>query len=290
MEYDRLGIHILPKHYDSPIADYQWLTENEDAWIDRASMTGVEWNLKAQLQWLQGISARYYSEVEGLGFYRDIAASGIGIGLGPIEAQVVHCFIRSVGPARIVEIGGGVSTACMLRAAAYRHLEGKPRPEIVCVEPLPTEQLRQLRGCSLIDQPCQRVSAEVFEQLGPNDLLSVDCSHAVKTGSDVIKIYLDIIPKLARGVFIHIHDSRLPYLYGRRLWPDYNSSQESALLLALLTRNEHLSVRCSLAALHYDETDALAAMLRDYRPQANRQGLRLSSDGHYPSSIWLQTT
>ncbi len=289
---DRLGIHVLPKHFYTPVPDHAWLSANPEAWIKRAGLRGVKWDLDDQLTWLGSVCTPYYKEVAGLGFYQKTASSGWGPGFGRMESQVLHCFIRSQCPARIVEIGGGFSTACMLHAVELNREEGKTPAIITSIEPYPSDALRRLSGIELVREVCQLVPCSVFEQLEAGDLLFIDSTHAVKVGSDVIRIYLDLIPRLRAGVFIHIHDIYLPYLYPRDALRTYFGCQETVLVLALLTHNSKLSVRACLSALHYDRPDQLAQVLPDYRPQSGFEGLRMSDSppGHFPSSLWLSTS
>jgi hypothetical protein len=288
---DTLGLHVLPKHYYTPVPDYSWLRTHKEAWAGRARLAGVHWDLDQQLQWLEETCRPYYHEVAGLAFYREAAVRGLGSGFGEIDSQVVHCFLRAEAPPRIIEIGGGVSTACLLHGSDINIREGRPGSQIVCIEPYPKKTFRNVGKIMHIEQPCQAVPYSVFAQLKSGDLLFVDSSHAVKVGSDVIRIYMDIIPSLPPGVFIHIHDIYLPYLYPRSVLFYPFAWQETALLLALLTNNNHLSVLACLSALHYDRTDKLASLLSDYRPQSNSDGLcpAYPAKGHFPSSIWLCT-
>ncbi|HEU5422426.1 MAG TPA: class I SAM-dependent methyltransferase [Nitrolancea sp.] len=286
---DRLGVHILPKHYYTPIPDYAWLAANRDVWTPRASLAGVCWDLDQQLEWLATTCRPYYAEVAGLGVYQEITRSQAGPGFGPIESQVLHCFVRAAKPRRIIEIGSGVSTLVMLHAAALNEQGAAPPAEITCIEPYPSEVLKRLHGIRRIQQPAQLVGAELFAQLQPGDLLFIDSSHAVKTGSDVPHVYLNIIPSLAPGVFVHIHDVFLPYLYPRDVLSSYFGWQETALLLALLVNNEHLAVRACLSALGYDRTEQLRAILPDYAPEASIEGLPApGARGDFPTSTWLQ--
>ena len=55
---DRLGLHVLPKHFYSPVSDYRWLREHPALWVGRASLTGVHWDLDEQLRWLADLEAR----------------------------------------------------------------------------------------------------------------------------------------------------------------------------------------------------------------------------------------
>ncbi len=59
----------------------------------------------------------------------------------------------------------------------------------------------------------------------------------------------------------------------------------------MLTGNRRLSILASLSGLHYDCPDRLQAIMSDYRPQANYEGMAApnAAAGHFPSSIWLLT-
>jgi len=107
-----------------------------------------------------------------------------------------HAFYSCAGLTN-VEIGSGVSTACMVHAA------GQEPTELTCIEPFPSRALRETAGARLVAQTCQEVPLEFFSQLGEGDLLFIDSSHAVKVGSEVPSIYLEILPNLQPGVFIH---------------------------------------------------------------------------------------
>jgi hypothetical protein len=299
---DRIGVHVLPKHYYTPLPDYAWLRANEELWRKRASLVGVEWDLDAQMAWMEETCAPWVKEVAGLAFYRDVTARRLGPGYGPIESQILHCAIRRYRPARVVEIGSGVSTACMLNAIEHNVRDGAAATEVTCIEPFPRPELRRLPNVRHVEAPCQAVDAAVFESLGAGDLLFVDSSHAVKVGSDVVRIYLDIIPRLPAGVLIHIHDIYLPYLYSRHVLDTYFGWQETVLVAALLAHNPHLGVLAAESALHYDRRERMRALLPDYRPEEDRDGIPVSridfrsgrgvsdtGNGHFPSSLWLVT-
>src|SRR5688572_18493880 len=106
---DRVGLHVLPKHYYTPVPDLAWLRAHPDAWMGRAPLHGVDWNLDQQLVWLRGVCAPFYGEVAGLELYGRLSSDQyrFGQGYGPIESQILHGFIRSVAPPRIVEVGSG---------------------------------------------------------------------------------------------------------------------------------------------------------------------------------------
>jgi hypothetical protein len=288
---DRVGVHLLPKHFYTPVADYSWLRNNRNLWSGPANLQGMHWDLEEQLTWLQTICDPYYSEVRDLASFTDISSSGIGPGYGPIESQVLHCFIRSKRPRQVIEIGSGVSTMVMRGAAQLNERDGFDSTRIFAIEPYPRTALRHADGIELINSLVQEAPLSFFDQLDSGDLLFVDSSHAVKIGSDALRICLEIIPRLKPGVFIQIHDISLPYLYPRNALSDYFGWQESAMVLALLTNNSRLSPLCCMSALHYERPTELASITTAYRPQANDEGLAPSgtSDGHCPDSLWLTT-
>ncbi|HEX5236182.1 MAG TPA: class I SAM-dependent methyltransferase [Silvibacterium sp.] len=288
---DRAGLHVIPKHYYSPVPDCAWLRRNQPLWTRRSSLTGIHWDLAEQFSWLADICEPYYAEVSGLKFYNLLTQNRSGPGYGPVESQVLHCFIRTYAPAGIVEIGSGVSTMCMLEAARLNQRDGKRESKITCVEPFPSEKLRSSNEIHLLPQLCQQVPASYFEHLSGGDLLFIDSTHAVKVGSDVLRIYLEIVPRLPAGVFIHIHDIFLPYAYPRNVFTRPFWWQETALLIALLVNNSKLKVLSCLSALHYDYAPQMQALMSDYLPARDNEGILVSDEpsGHFPSSIWLQT-
>jgi hypothetical protein len=288
---DRVGLHVLPKHYYTPVADQGWLRQNKAVWAKRAPMCGVHWDVDEQLAWVDQMCRPYYGEVAGLRAYRDIQETFVGPGYGPIESQILHCVVRSLKPSRIVEIGSGVSTAVMLQAIERNSKEGSARTEMVCIEPYPKPAFRNLAGMTHVEAICQSAPRHHFASLSKGDLFFVDSSHALKTGSDLASIYLDIIPSLAPGVTVHVHDVWLPYLYSPSVLGHYFDWQETPLLLALLTHNPRLKVLSGLAGLQHDRAADLQALLTDFQPRRLENGLDVNGlrTGHYVSSIWLQT-
>jgi hypothetical protein len=275
----------LPKHYYTSIPDYAWLRQNRSLWQRPASLAGFPWDLDRQLRWLEEICKPYYAEVKG--FRPDT----IGPGFGFIEAQILHCFIRKLAPARVIEVGAGTSTAVMARAARINATERTQASQITTIDPFPAPQLLSLPDVDVRRDYIQAIPKRIFEELRPGDLLSIDSSHAVKTGSDVLYLYLEVIPILASGVYIHIHDIFLPYLYRPTALHEYFDWQETALLLALLIGNDGLDLVCCESALHHARPDRLAAIVTDYLPKRTDQGLaHPDAPGHFPSSTWLVRT
>jgi hypothetical protein len=115
----------------------------------------------------------------------------------------------------------------------------------------------------------------------------------VKPGSEVVRIVLEVLPRLKPGTFVHFHDMYLPYAYQRGILRDeLFFSAESPFLQAFLVQNERWRITASLSMLHYACPDELRALLPQYRPAANDQGLAVNADpsGHFPTAVYLLAT
>jgi hypothetical protein len=253
-------------------------------------MRGIRWDVDAQLQWLERTCAEHLDEVRRFTFLPRLAELGIGFRYGPIEGQVLHCAIRRLAPRLVIEVGSGASTALISDAANRNVADGGSGSRILTIDPFAPAALAGLSGVEVIAEPAQAVPESVFGELSEGDLLFIDSSHVVKAGSELGRLYLDVVPNLPAGVTVHIHDIYLPYLYSPWILSDLWDWQETLLLGTLLVNNPRLEVLCGLAALHDAMPERLQAVLPDYRPLPLTDGIDLAGgDGHYPSSIWLRS-
>jgi predicted O-methyltransferase YrrM len=215
-------------------------------------------------------------------------AARAGPGFGYIEAQVLHCFVRTLVPARVIEVGSGVSTHCMLAASQQNVEDGRPASQITCIEPFPSAHLK-MSPVALITEPVEEVDLAVFDALEAGDLLFIDSSHAVRPCGDVARIYLEVLPRLRPGVHVHIHDIFLPYAFQREP-KGYMQWMETAMLIALISHSPRYKVTLSLSHLHYAAPQALKRALPEYDPQPNDGGLRVAgadASRHFPASTFL---
>ena len=157
------------------------------------------------------------------------------------DPRAAFALLRHWAPRRVIEVGSGYSS--LLVADVGRRFLG-PDFRLTCIEPFPRPFLRRLPGVELIVQPVQDVDPALFDRLEPGDVLFIDSSHVAKTGSDVNRLYFDVLPRLARGVHVHVHDIFLPHDYPRDWVLDENRSwNEQYLVRALLMDSTRLRVR-----------------------------------------------
>jgi hypothetical protein len=153
---------------------------------------------------------------------------------GAGDALAWFSLLRLRRPRRVLEVGSGWSSAVLLDAIDVT--EGW-KPEVTFVEPYP-ERLQQLvreeDDALLYPMGVQDVPRELFATLEPGDVLFIDSTHAAKVGSDVNLLLLEILPALAPGIVVHVHDIFYPFeypagwIYGGRAWT------EAYMLRALL--------------------------------------------------------
>ncbi len=143
------------------------------------------------------------------------------------DAGMLCAMLARHRPARLLEIGSGMSTRfarwAITRFATGTHLHSidpEPRAEIDTL-------CDQITRCGL-----EQADIGLFTGLQAGDILFFDGSHRSFQNSDVTVFFTEILPELASGVIVHIHDIFLPYDYP----PDWLGRlyNEQYLLAALL--------------------------------------------------------
>ena len=285
----RLGLIVLPKHFYVPFPDLRELRRTRPQWATRSEMRGIHIDLDAQIETLRRLVLPFEPEYRGNPWFLDGTRNACGPGFGYVEAQALHGFLRGAKPARIIEVGSGVSTACMLAAARLNAAQGSPA-SITCVEPFPSAWLRRA-PVQLVQRKVEAVGTALFEELQGGDFLFVDSTHAVRIGGDVVFIINEILPRLQPGVFVHFHDIYFPYDFQRDADRSLFQWLETAMLHAYLADNQRVSILFCLSHLHYDRTEALKQVFPEYQPDPERGGLSIKkTEGHFPSSLYLKVT
>jgi hypothetical protein len=156
------------------------------------------------------------------------------------DAAVYRAMLAYLRPARVMEVGSGYSTALALdEADANPELSGL---EITCIEPFPKRLLGLIKETdhhwlTVLRQPVQDVDPAAYRRLGPRDVLFVDSTHVVKAGSDVVWLFLHVLPRFAQGVVVHIHDVFWPFEYPGEWLRQRRDWTEAYLLHAFLAGN-----------------------------------------------------
>lgn len=159
---------------------------------------------------------------------------------GAADAAVYRAMLSYLRPAHVMEVGSGYSTAVALdEADANPGLSGL---EITCIEPFPERLLGIIKESdrnrlAVLRQPVQDVDPAIYERLVPRDVLFVDSTHVVKAGSDVVWLFCHVLPSLAPGVVVHVHDVFWPFEYPAQWLRQRRDWTEAYLLHAFLAGN-----------------------------------------------------
>jgi hypothetical protein len=258
---DRWGYHIRPIHYYEPLPDFRSITAEQVS--RRRTYSAIDFRWEHQLALLNELT-NYANELTGIDFDFD---NGFFSGF---DAAVYYCLIRHLKPRRIVEIGGGYSTRIAQKALATNR-KGK----LTCIEPYPEERLL---GASLaveiIRKRVEEIDVDFFSCLNQNDVLFIDSSHTVKFGSDVCYEFLEVLPSLNPGVWIHVHDIFFPHDYPAEwLLKQRLALNEQYLLEAFLSFNKAFATQLANYWICLDHANEAA---------------RLWPEMHRPSSFWMK--
>ena len=180
------------------------------SWRKPMSMVGVRGTaLGPQAAFFVDCCAPYREQLGTFEIYDEACRSNGVPGYGYVEGLFLYAFIRRHKPARVVQIGCGVSTAIVLRAIK----DGALSTKVVCIEPFPTDYLKarhEAGEISLIEAMAQDVDLARMTDLGAGDFLFIDSTHTVRVGSEVPRLMHEVLPRLAPGVWVHFHDILFP--------------------------------------------------------------------------------
>lgn len=105
------------------------------------------------------------------------------------------------------------------------------------------------------------VEQSLFHTLGQNDIPFIDSSHVICPQGDVLTELLHILPRLASGVVVHVHDIFLPRDYSRAaIVEDVWFWNKQYLLEAFLTHNLEWQVIGVLIYLKHHQYHSLKSV------------------------------
>jgi predicted O-methyltransferase YrrM len=146
-----------------------------------------------------------------------------------LDMVMLYTAISELKPKRYVEIGSGNSTKVAHKAITEQGL----KTEIISIDPMPRAEIDALAN-TIIRSPFEDSNFDFLEELEENDILFVDNSHRVFPNSDATVFFLEVLPRLKKGVVVQIHDVYLPFDYPQFMCDRFYSEQYmlAAFLLA----------------------------------------------------------
>jgi hypothetical protein len=170
-----------------------------------------------------------------------------------LDAAALYGLLVQGNPARYFEIGSGYSTRFARRAIRDHRL----RTRVTSVDPHPRAEIDALAD-EIVRRPLETLDLTALDGLAAGDILFFDGSHRCLMNSDATVFFLEILPRLAAGVKVHVHDVWLPYDYPPDCIRRYYSEQ---YLLAAYLLGKGSCADIALPNTFIDQDPALSAIL-----------------------------
>lgn len=249
-------------NYESPYPDLKEIHRKErDLFDNKKDVLDIDFNVSGQLsllkrmetlevpQWSDKNTGEYRYNYENRWFEKG-------------SAHALCYMIQIVKPKKIIEIGSGYSTAVMLDTNE-NYFDNKIK--IISVEPRCARLkslLKPTDNLNIVESDIQEIPVKFFEELKENDILFVDSSHVSKIGSDVNYIFFEILPRLNKGVYIHFHDMKYPFIYPKEWIYEGRAYNEMYLVRAFLMNNTDYSVQLFGSMWDEEHYEKIADKLR----------------------------
>jgi hypothetical protein len=193
-----------------------------------------------------------------------------------LDSAALYTFLATTNPSLYLEVGSGNSTKFVRRAIEDHGLHTK----VVSIDPQPRAEVDAICD-EVVRSPAEDVDLSIYDRLGEGDVLFVDNSHRCLQNSDSTVIFLDVLPRLHRGVLVEFHDILLPDDYPADFLSRFYSEQY-LLAAYLLAGGERFSVELPNHFISEDPklSEVLQPLWADPRMAAvERHGV----------SFWLET-
>lgn len=141
----------------------------------------------------------------------------------------LYTMLSQFRPAQYVEIGSGYTTIVARRAISDQQLD----VQLISIDPKPRAEIDQLAD-QVIRQKLEDMDLSFVDGLSAGDILFVDNSHRILPNSDSNVFFLEILPRIKKGVIVHLHDIYLPHDYPQFMC-DRSYSEQYGLAIALLS-------------------------------------------------------
>ena len=149
-----------------------------------------------------------------------------------LDIIAIYAILAKFKPSKYIEIGSGNSTKVAYKAKKELGLTTK----IISIDPMPRAEIDSLAD-EVHRKPFENLDFDIVDLLEENDILFVDNSHRILPNSDSMVFYMEILPRLKKGVIVHIHAIYLPYDYPQFMC-DRAYSEQYGLAMYLLANPE----------------------------------------------------
>ncbi|MBL4862619.1 MAG: class I SAM-dependent methyltransferase [Crocinitomicaceae bacterium] len=187
----------------------------------------------------------------------------------------IYTLIAELKPNKYIEIGSGNSTKVAYKAK----LEHQLNTEILSIDPMPRAEIDHLAN-TVIRKPFEDIDLDIVNELEAGDILFIDNSHRILPNSDSMVFYLEILPRLKKGVIVHIHDIYLPYDYPQFMCDRFYSEQYGLAMYLLANPKKYETI---LPNYFISEDKELSTLIAPIWEHENLKGVE-----KHGGSYWLR--
>ncbi len=199
----------------------------------------------------------------------------VGGPINAIDTALLYYFVSSYKPKTYLEIGSGVTT-CFTRRAVQDHALST---KIISIDPQPRSEIDSICD-EVVRVAFEEADLSIFDSLEPGDIVFMDGSHRCFMNSDVTVFMLDVVPKLNKGVIVHIHDILLPLDYPS-FFTDWYWSEQYVVAAYLLGARERIEM--VMPSAYVSQTEQFQETLA--RPFVDLGGA--NEQWRYGGSLWF---
>jgi predicted O-methyltransferase YrrM len=270
--WEKFGFFVIPNHFYEPIPDIKKLRNKK--WSNYSELIGIDMRDQNQKNLLNLFFNKFKKEYDLISMEKGNSE------FGPVDAEILYCMVRELKPKKIIEIGSGYSTNIIIEAILKNKKEFGVACDLKSVDPFAKDFIKNKKFdfFELIKKEIQDISLEFFNNLEENDILFIDSSHVLKTGSDVQYEYLEILPRINNGVIVHSHDIFLPLEYPKDwILKEYRFFNEQYLLQAFLAFNKEFEILWSSSYMNFKHKNVLFERFKSFDKKNSA-----------PSSFWIK--
>ena len=231
-----IGIYPLTDHYYEPQFNFRSLNKNLS---ENRNLPGINLNLTRQIHNLSNLI--YKNELIELNLEKKSTNNKFCIKndfFGYGDSEIYYQIIRHFKPKKILEIGSGYSTLIALQAIENNKKNDKINTQITCIEPFENKWLDDL-NIEILRKKIEDTDESNYLALASGDIFFLDSSHIIRPQGDILKVFLEILPKLNRGVLVQIHDIFTPKDYPEQWIIKENKFWNEQYLVETLMMNEN---------------------------------------------------
>jgi hypothetical protein len=192
-----------------------------------------------------------------------------------LDIVAIYTLLSELKPNKYIEVGSGNSTKVAYKAKQEQNLSTK----IISIDPMPRAEIDNLAD-QVIRKPFENIDFDVIDELEAGDILFIDNSHRILPNSDAMVFFMETLPRLKKGVIVHIHDIYLPFDYPQFMCDRFYTEQYGLAMYILANPEKYHTIFPNYFVSEDKEMANLLAPMWDHK--------NLKDVERHGGSYWLK--